>query len=203
MAFVDILTSQLFATGILGLIIVITTLRAYLLYKNGKKHYRSLRGAAIPLGVIGFYIILSGLYGQFFWPLPGSYNILFYDIFTLSGLMFVAFAWALHSDIDTQPVGFFGLMVGLIAIYYGYEGYILGLTSAPLALFGLYSLYGLAGILSYPMTVLLDRADLGMKIKWVGWYVLAAGFLIFLALGSILAIYIAASAIPVHLASPP
>ncbi len=203
MAFVDILTSQLFIIGFVGLIIVSMTLRAYFLYEHGKRHYRSLKGAAIPLAAMGMYIIITGLYGQFFWPLPGSYNILYYDIFTLSGLLFVSFAWALRSDIDTQPVGFFGLLVGIITIYYGYEAYVLNLSMAPLAVLGLYTLYGLAGILSYPMTVLLDRLDLGLKPKWTGWYAIGITFLLLLTFGSLLAIFIGVSAIPAHLASPP
>lgn len=203
MAFVDILTSQLFAVGFAGLIIVSMTVRGFFLYKYGKRHYRSLQGAAVPLVALGAYMIISGLYGQFFWPLPSSYNILYYDILTLAGLLFVAFAWAVRSDLDTQPIGLFGLMLGAVAIYYGYQAYALSLSLAPIAVFGLYGLYGLAGILSYPMTVLLDRLDLGMKPKSWAWYAIGIAFVAFLALGSLLAIYIGFSAVPAHLANPP
>ncbi len=203
MVFVDLLTSQLFTLGIVGLITAAMTIRSLFLYKSGNRHYRSLKGGAIILAALGSYIFISGIYGQLFWPLPGSYNILFYDLFPLVGLLFIGLLFSLRSDIDTQNVGLLGLLLGALAIYYGYSGYILKLTSAPLAMFGLYLLFGLAGILSYPVTVMLDRSDFKIKQKWVGWSIITLLFLAVLIMGSLLAIVIGLSAIPVHLSSPP
>ncbi len=203
MAFVDILISQLFVTGFAGLIIASMAVRSYFLYKRGRKHYRSLKGASIPLAALGFYIIISGFYGQFVWPLPGSYNILFYDIFTLAGILFVSFAFAVRSDIDTQPIGFFALLLGLMTIYYGYQGYHLSLTQIPGVLLTLYTLFGLTGIMAYPMTLLLDKIDLGHKINDGVWPVFAVAFLFILILASSLALGLAIVSVPTQLAMAP
>ena len=189
--------------GFAGLIVFSMTVRALFLYTKGKKHYRSLRGGAVPLAALGLYAFVTGIYGQIAWPLPGSYNILFYDIYVLVGLLFISLAWTLRSDIDTQHVGMFGFLIGLAALYYGFEGYVIGLTQSPILLLGLYTLFGLTGILSYPMSVMLDKSDEGEKLKWKGWKVIGSFFLLFLFLGSILALFIAMEAIPVHLLTPP
>jgi putative membrane protein len=162
-----------------------------------------MRSGQIPLALLGLYILITGLYGQFTWPLPGSYNILYYDIFPFWGLFLLASAWALHSKLKLQFVGLFSLLVGAMAILYGFAAYNLGLSSVPIAVLGLYGLFGLAGIFGYPMTLMFDRAQEKLKHKWFGWKIIVWIFLIALVLASLLAIYIAASAVPVHLKSPP
>jgi putative membrane protein len=203
MGYIDILTSQLMVLGFAGLVLVSTTIRAAFLYKRGKKHYLSLKGGAIPLAALGLFAFVTGLYGQFTWPLPGAYNILYYDVFTLFGLLLLAFAWSVRSEMETQHVGLLGLLLGVFVIYYGYNAFVIGLSQAPIAVLGLYTLFGLSGILSYPMTIMLDRANAGMKNRWAGWILMAAAFIILLTLGSLLALYIAYAAIPAHLMSPP
>ena len=94
-------------------------------------------------------------------------------------------------------------MIGLVTIYYGIIGYNIGLTSAPIALLGLYSLFGFAGVLSYPMTIMLDRANSGVKNRSVWWVILVVAFLIVITFGSLVSIFIAASAIPAHLLKTP
>lgn len=198
---IDILTSQLFVLGLMGLTICYITIHSYLLYRKGKKHDTSLRAGAIPLAALGIYAFVSGLFGQFTWPIGGTYSILYYDIYPLIGLLFIGFAWSLSKKQQLQYAGFFGLLLGIMAVYYGYTGYALGLSEAPLAVLGLFSLFGFAGILGYPVTLMLDRAEEGHKNKWLGWTVIIALFWILLALGSLLAIYIAMSALPAHLQS--
>jgi putative membrane protein len=179
------------------------TINALFRFKNGKKHYRSLRGGAVPLFVLGLYAIVTGLFGQFFWPLPGAYNIVFYDVYTLVGLLFVSIAWSLRSDIETQHAGMFSLLMGFAVIYYGIEGYLADLAKPPILLLALYSLFGITGVLGYPMTVMLDRSDDGDKLKWKGWKIIAFLFFLFLLLASLLALFIVAEALPAHLMSPP
>lgn len=77
-------------------------------------------------------------------------------------------------------------------------GYAAGLSQAPIAVLGLFSLFGFAGILGYPVTLMLDRAGEGNKNKWMGWRVIILAFWILLMLGSLLAIYIAMMAVPAH-----
>lgn len=203
MAFIDLLPIQLFVLGFAGIIVAGMTVRSAFLYTKGEKHYRSLKGGAIALGAIGLYMFLSGLFGQFTWPLPGSYNIEYYDLYPLIGLLFIALAFSVDREIDKQNVGLFGLLLGIAAIYYGYSGYAQGLSEAPLVLLGLFTCFGIAGILSYPVTVMLDRLDMKIKPKQVWWKVVSLLFILFLVLGSLLAIVVAGSAIPVHLASAP
>ena len=200
-AFIDILTSQLFALGFIGFIILYITLNSFWSYKQGKKDNLNIPSGFLPLATLGVYIFITGLFGQFTWPLPGNYNILFYDIYPLVGLLFISFAWSLKSGLNLQHVGFFAMMLGMMTIFYGYEGYALGLTTIPIALLGLYTLFGIAGILGYPITVMLDRAKAGVKNKSMLWIILVLAFSAFLILGSLTAIAIAAAAIPEHLAS--
>ena len=201
MAGIDILTSQLFVLGFMGLTICYITIRSYLLFRKGKKNDTSMRSGSIPLAALGIYAFVSGLFGQFTWPLVGSYNILYYDIYPLIGLLFVGFALSLHKKLQLQYAGFFSLLLGIITVYYGYMGYVAGLSEAPLAVLGLFSLFGFAGILGYPVTLMFDRASEGQKNKWIGWQIIIALFWILLVLGSLLAIYIGMAAVPAHLQS--
>lgn len=203
MPFIDILTVQLFVLGFMGLTVAYVTLHAALLYRRRKRHGSALRSAAIPLALLGFYALVSGLFGQFIWPLPSAYNILFYDIYPLVGLLFIGFAWSLNSKLNLQYTGFFALLLGLMSIFYGVQGYAAGLTKTPSALLGLYLFFGISGILGYPVTLMLDRAEAGEKNRWIGWMVIITVFIIFLMLSSLLSIYVGISAVPAHLTSPP
>ena len=118
MTFIDILTSQLFAMGFAGLTILYFTIQSILLYRKGKKAEGIIRSAAVPLMVLGLYAFLSGVYGQFVWPLPESYNILFYDVLTLAGLFFIATAWSLYKGLRLQHLGFLALLLGAMTIFY-------------------------------------------------------------------------------------
>jgi putative membrane protein len=200
MAFIDILGSQLFALGFAGLIILYMTVQSYFLFRKGKRAEEIIKAGTIPLAAIGVYMFLSGLYGQFTWPLPGSYNVLFYDIYPLVGLLFIGAAATIYLKMKLQYIGFYGLLLGIMAMWYGAFGYSLKLTTEPLALLGLYTLFGVGGILGYPVMVMLDRAQAGIKNRSYLWYLLIYLFWITLLIGSILALVIGTSAIPSHLA---
>jgi putative membrane protein len=203
MVFIDLLTAQLFVLGFSGLVIIYATVQAGMLYKKGKEIEGHIRSAQVPLALLGFYAVVSGLFGQFTWPLPGSYNILYYDIFTLWGLFLLAGAWVLRSRLKLQYVGFLSLLIGSMSIWYGVNAYCLGLSMAPIAVLGLFCLFGLAGILGYPVTLMFDMEQERVKSKWRGWYVLLGLFILVLLLASALAIFVGASSVPAHLASPP
>ena len=204
MVFIDDLAYSLFSISFAGFLLFYTVVSIYKSYKRkGKDFTEHLNGASIPLALIGAYIFIMGLWGQFSWPLPGSYNILFYDPFVAFGIVLLSFSFVIRFKGRIDYAGFLGLMSGIMAIIYGVEGYGLGLTQAPLALLVMYFLYGIAGIFSYPVSLLLDRFPGTQKKFWKGWYYILVIFLASLFLASLLAGFIGAAAIPSHLFSAP
>lgn len=204
MVFIDDLAFQLFAISFAGLLLVYTVLSIYLgCRKKGTYTPDRLKSAILPIAVLGSYMLISGLWGQFAWPLPGAYNILFYDVLLSFGIMLISFALAVKYDARLEYVGLLGFFLGIMVIFYGISGYNLGLTKSPLALLGMYSLYGLAGIFSFPVLLIADRLPGPKKKIRRSWYLIFIIFCILLLLASLLAGYIGIAAIPAHLASPP
>jgi putative membrane protein len=202
--FIDNLAFSLFSLSIASLIIVYLMVSVYLEYKKGKKDYKEIEAAAtVPLILVGAYMVLSGAFGQFTWPLPGSYNILFYDPLVSFGLVILAFALAFKYNVRYEFVGFFGLLVGIMTIFYGIQGYSIGLTELPAALLALYVFFGVAGIFSYPVSLIMQRLPGLKKNPWIGWQVCLVIFVAALLLAALAAGYVAVSAIPAHLLSPP
>jgi putative membrane protein len=88
-------------------------------------------------------------------------------------------------------------------ITYGIVGYNIGLTTAPIALLGLYFLYGLAAIFAYPVSLIADRLPGLKKNVWTGWHIILILFWILLLLASLLSAYTGIAAIGQHLISAP
>ncbi len=214
MVFVDLLTSQLFTTGITGLLLLYGTAKAYFIFrKAGKKLSPSvpdiiseMSNSAIPLGFLGLYGLITALYGQFTWPLPGSYNILYYDIFALFNVLILSLAYALlkKNTFELEYIGLFALVFGFIAILYGATAYSLSLSTEPLAVLGLYTSFGLAGIFSYPFALIVKKITRagGAKITNPQLFITVL-FWLFLLLGSALAIFIGGAAVGPHLLKAP
>ena len=79
----------------------------------------------------------------------------------------------------------------------------LGLTAAPIALLGMYLLYGIAGLLSYPMSLMFDGLH---QMKWdkkVVCQIVLWAFWLVLLFASLLSAYVGLAALPAHLANPP
>ncbi len=204
MVFVDDLAYGLFSLGIAGFLVLYLVTSVYLAYRNRQKDYSEILDASYPvLLLVGAYMLVSGAFGEFAWPLPGSYNILFYDPLVSFGLILVALALSIRCRTRYEFVGFFGLMAGLMTIFYGIQGYAIGLTESPIALLGLYTLFGAAGVLSYPVSLLMQRLTSSQKSVGAAWRLCLALFFLALLGGSLLAVYIGALAIPAHLLSPP
>jgi putative membrane protein len=202
--YIDILTSELFALGFSGLLIFYVAVQSCLLKRKGMDARPAMQQSKIPLAMLGAYIAITGLFGQFAWPLPGSYNILFYDLYPLWGFFLLGLSLTLHTKNKLQYMGIFGLFIGFMALIYGYYGYGLGMTQAPIALLGMYSLFGLAGILGYPVSLIFDGTQgKAAGKKWQGWETVVTLFAVFLLFASLLAIFIGASAVPAHLQTPP
>ncbi len=205
MAFIDNLAFSLFAISFAGFLLLYTISSMYLIYKKKKNATFSdtLRSSSVPLGLLGIYMFLMGIWGQFTWPLPGSYNILFYDPLIAFGIILLGYAVSVVYKSKLEYIGALGFFVGLMVIIYGIEGYGIGLTSEPAALLALYFLYGLAGVFSYPVSLIADKLPGLHKNPWKGWHTILVIFWLLLLLGSILSFGIAAIAIPTHLVSAP
>ena len=203
MTYIDILTSQLFALGFMGLTLLYIVIHGIFLYRKGKSAEAAISSGAVPLALLGFYAFISSLYGQFTWPLPGSYNILYYDIFVLVGLLFIGGAWSIYKGMKIQYIGFLGFLLGIMSIIYGTNAYSLRLSQSPLGVLGLFLLFGISGILGWPLTIMVDRAEAKVKNKSYAWILLVILFSIFIFLASVVALYTASVALPMHLKSPP
>ncbi len=204
MAFVDNLAFLLFAISFVGFLFVYLALSSYLSYRRNRKGYREhVKSASVPLLFLGAYMTIMGIWGQIVWPLPGSYNLLFYDPLTGFGLVLLAFFASSHFKIKMEYAGFFALMNGIALIIYGVNGYMLKMTSSPIALLGMYALYGIAGISSYPLMLALDEVDqpknkFSMKVML---FLIIFSASIFVA--SAIAAFIGVLSVPAHLANPP
>jgi putative membrane protein len=207
MPFIDNLAYSLFSLSFAGFLILYLVISEYFAYAKRNKGYTDyaarLEGAKAPLILIGLYMMVMGMWGQLAWPLPGSYNILFYDPLVSFGMIVLALALSIHFRIRFEYVGFFGLLIGIMTIIYGVQGYNIGLTEEPIALLALYGLFGTAGIFSYPVALLMQRLPGLQKNPWVGWTLCVAIFVIAMLGASLLAAYVAMSAIPSHLVSAP
>lgn len=204
MAFIDNLAYSLLAVSFAGFLLLYTLSSTYIAYKKKRIHASAcLRGACVPLAIISVYLILAGLWGQFTWPLPGSYNILFYDPMLSIGIVLLSFSIAAKYGLKLEYAGFLGLMVGEVAMVYGVEGYSAGLTNEPLALLLMYVFYGMAGVLSYPVSLMFDRLAASHEKIRAGWKAVFVVFCILLLLASMLSALVGIVAVPQHLMSAP
>lgn len=164
MAFVDDLGLQLILIGLVALTLFYVGVRTFFRYRAGgsDKAANELKSSAPLIAIFGFIVLVLGIYGELAWPLFAGtagvrYNILFYDPTMLFGMTLFAFALALAFNLRTQYVGLFAMASGAVTMYYGVHGYLLGMTNEPLSLLGLYLAFGLAGVMTFPMTLVIDR----------------------------------------------
>jgi putative membrane protein len=204
MAFIDNVIFFLFAISLSGYLLFYTILSIFFIYKkNNKNLIEYLKGASIPIGVLGACITLFGIINQVTWALPGSYNILFFDPFTLFGILLLSFSIVTQYKAKFEYIGIIGLIAGFIAIIYGISGYMIGLTQSPIDLLLMYLFYGIAGIFSYPMALILDRMLNMKKDITVKWKLIIAIFIISIFIASSLAFGTGMLAVYAHLLNPP
>lgn len=205
MVFVDDLAIELFVISLVSVVSAYMTGAAFISYRrNGTKDIEEiLKPGIFPLGILGSFIMIMGYYGEMAWPLPGSYNILFGDPFILLGLVITAIAVALGLKQRLQLVGVLAFFSGLIAIYYGANAYSQGMTSEPLAMFGMYLAFGLTGVFTLPATLIYDLFPSKKGEPGAVWTLLLFIFWIGLVVSAFLAAFIGASAVPHHLLSAP
>ncbi len=203
MAFIDDLAMELFTLSLVGVVSIYLTGSVYIAYRRGIKDIEEvLKPGVYPLGILGGIITIMGIYGEMTWPLPGSYNILFYDPYLIIGLILVIMAVSIAMKQKLQFTGILALFSGLIAIYYGANAYMDKMTSSPIAMLGLYIAFGLTGVFTYPTTLIYDMLPGKEKVSKL-WTVVLVIFWIGLVVSAVLAALTAIEAVPQHLLSPP
>ena len=203
MAFIDDLAMELFTLSLVGVVSIYLTGSVYIAYRKGIKDIEEvLKPGVYPLGILGGIITIMGIYGEMTWPLPGSYNILFYDPYLIIGLILVIMAVSIAMKQKLQFTGILALFSGLIAIYYGANAYIDKMTSSPIAMLGLYIAFGLTGVFTYPTTLIYEMLPGKAKVSKL-WTVVLVIFWIGLVVSAVLAALTAIEAVPQHLLSPP
>jgi putative membrane protein len=157
--FVDTLAFQQVTLLIAAVMVCYVGVAAALaMRRNDAAGVRSaLRSGAIPLGSVGAIATLIAIWGEIAWPLPGSYNILFTDVYMLFGVTLVVLAVSMAASARLQFAGLFALVSGGVTIAYGWAGYGLNMTKDPFETFLLYGAFGLAGILAFPTTLFVDH----------------------------------------------
>jgi putative membrane protein len=159
MAFIDFLAFQeatlIFAAVLVGYVGVIAY---FAMRHNDAAGVKSaLRGGAVPIGSLGVIATALGVWAEEAWPLPGSYNVLFTDVYLLFGLTLVVLGVSMAANLKLQYAGLFALITGGVTISYGWNGYILHMTKDPLETFLLYGAFGLVGLLAFPATIITDH----------------------------------------------
>lgn len=203
MPFIDDLAMELFTLALVGVMSLFMTSKAYLAYRSGEKDIEAvLKPGAFPLGILGGIIVIMGLYGEMTWPLPGSYNILYYDPYLVLGLVILMIAASIWLRFKLQYAGIMALFSGLIAVYYGANAYMQGMSAAPLAMLGLYLAFGITGIFTFPTTLIYDMLPEKGKAS-TAWNLVLIIFWIGLIISAILAALTAAEAVPQHLLNAP
>ncbi len=114
-------------------------------------------GAGI-LGLIGVFLAALAFWGEFTWPLLGSYNIYFFDPLFLLAFLLIAFALAVWYRLPTHFVGMISFVTGAGIAFYGIRAYQLGLTQDPFETLLLYLGFGAMGVLAFPATLYVDWA---------------------------------------------
>ncbi len=203
MVFIDDLAFELFALSLVGVVSIYLKGYAYLYYRKGLKDVETImRPGAFILGILGVIIVIMGIFGEMTWPLPGSYNILFYDPYLLFGIILVSVSSSIILKQKLQFSGILALFSGLIAIYYGVNAYLDKMTSSPIAMLGLYLSLGLTGMFTFPATLIYDLLPSRDNVSKF-WTVILVLFWVGLIVSSVLAALTAIEAVPQHLLKPP
>jgi len=218
LAFVDPLALQLFTLAFVAGLLFYSGVVGYVTYmRHGhRRTFEHLRAQTVPLAGIGAIVFAIGIWGEVTWPLPGSYNILFYDPYSMLGVILVGFAVSVNFRLRTQYIGLLAAMTGALSMYYGISAYSLGMTAEPLYMLFLYLALGGTAVLTFPVTIYIDQMVVGPELEGapdavkkaltLPWKLAYGGFLLFLlfAVGSaILALLIGGGALSSHLASAP
>ncbi len=207
MPFIDDLALELITLVMTSGIVVYLTGIAYLEYRRngGKNVQETLRLGIFPLGFLGGTMTILGLWQEMTWPFPGGtslYNIAFGDVYLIFGILLLSMVFSLSMRQKLQVVGFFSLLGGLMAFYYGSIIYSQHLTKSPLATLALYASFGVAGVFTYPATYAFDSMTDGKKPGMLFGITLIILWLFFI-FAAIFAAVIGVPAVLAHIQSTP
>ncbi|WP_292320799.1 DUF981 family protein [Caldisphaera sp.] len=181
MLFVDILDIELMLLGGGLFLIAYWVLLNFSLNYDQQKLTEINKSFGFLFLALGIYVLATGLWGTFVWPLPSSYNLVLTDPWSLYGIALLALGL-----VNTYKVPMLGVLAGISVlsipvIVYGLVILHFGLTNSPSGAGALYLLIGINGLLS---PILQTKAK-----KY--WSYIA---LLLLILAGILALYIGISA---------
>ncbi len=175
-----------------------------------------LREGATLLGTLGGVLGIIAIWGETSWPLPGQFNLFFFDVLTMLAIVLVSFAVAVWRKLPTHFVGLVSVLAGLGVLFYGVRAYQLGLTLDPFDTLLMYLAFGVAAIFAYPATLYIDWFVVGPtsagsdpmpstpipEYPWI-WRVLLTIFLVAIFFAGFAAVGYGIDAAWGHLASPP
>ena len=97
------------------------------------------------------------------WPFLASdglagYNIFFFDVLILFGIVLMAYAVSAYLNVRLQYVGLLALVAGAVTIFYGWTGYTASpaFTKDPFDTLLLYLGFGAAAMFAFPATLIVD-----------------------------------------------
>ncbi|MGP8159076.1 MAG: DUF981 family protein [Thermoplasmata archaeon] len=166
MAFIDFLALQeallLIAAAIVGFVGI--SVWFAMRHNDAAGVTNALKGAAVPVGVVGLIATTLAVWAETTWPFPSipgtrmaSYNIFFTDVYLLFGLTLVVLAVTMAFRLKLAYAGMFAFVAGSITAGYGWNGYILHFTNDPLQTFLMYLAFAGVGIFAFPATVMTDH----------------------------------------------
>lgn len=163
MVFVDVLAFEIVTLLLVAALVAYGAILGLVSYRRegGEGLKTAMKSLGMPVGALGVVATGLGVWGEAAWPLPGSYNILFSDVYLLMGLVLVGFAAVILAGLKLQYAGVLSLVAGAATMDYGVSGYQLGLTKEPIAMLALYGAFGLAAILAFPAALVADRLMAG------------------------------------------
>ncbi len=176
-----------------------------------------LREGAFIMTILGATIGVIAFWGELNWPLPGAYNLYFFDPLLLLAFLTVAFGLTVLFRLPSHFVGMLGVVIGLGVMYYGVRAeYYLKLTQDPIETLLLYLGFGGVAILSYPATLYVDWFVTGRQNASVTplasaptpayprlWAILLGLFIVMVVLAGIAAAAYGLNAAWGHLENPP
>jgi putative membrane protein len=218
MAFIDDLTLILDLLILVTVAIFYTSFSVWVQYrrKDSERSLGHLQEGAALLAVLGAGIGLVAIWGETTWPLPGAYDLFFFDPLYMFSLILIAFGIAVWRGLPTHLVGILAAVMGSGIVYYGARAYELSLTKDPLETFLMYLAFGGMGIMAYPATLFIDWFVVGPTnarasplpsgptpdYPWL-WRVLVGLFLVVVVVAGIAAVAYGFSSAWSHLQSPP
>lgn len=130
--------------------------------------------ALIPLAVLGAFITAQGFWMMDTWPLVGSYNILFGEIYAMFGVTVLAGSVAALRGYSLRAVSYIGGLMGLWGLVDAYGILADKLTSEPTLAAAMYAAGGIAGILSIPAVNKPSRATVLLLAVFLALFALSA-----------------------------